>query len=549
MIGTCAFCNKFLTVFQCTNRGCGFIYCGGCAKMLVLCPRCGTMGDLGLDGRLLPTGAGQNDAPPPTAPLRQDEPPTRSEPKKSDAELAELKALKEEVRKLRQESVPQGPACPHCGGTLPTDAAAKQYRICQHCRNPLHWVGRAVLASEEDVQKRLQEDAIQEEKWAREEAEAAAKKAAIKSQKAAERDARSAAKEAKLQEANQAITAALGVLGVTSEHTRCTLHTNVGPLVLWLCRDWSEKWTLWFVTAIQQGLLSNAEIFQITPFGDDCEIVKGWLGGASLRGVRSGSYIHLRPTSRVKWPVSKEVLATFKPSMGRSAVAAQAAEQKWKIRVQDEGHDVRVTITNDPKHPADLPLTKGGWVGYLDQDASGETLVALEALPVDFANGDCPTQPAVIERAFLHSATQPLTSVRPDEADGVAAASPPSLPAEIWIDACAVMAATDGKLSPEELSIVTQGLSWAGLPDADLKEKFLSKCRQVFKDGPDKWAVDVKKAIAHARLGKQPGGLQALLEVLASLARCGSGDAARKEGFLSMFRSATKSVISDRPRA
>jgi hypothetical protein len=82
-----------------------------------------------------------------------------------------------------------------------------------------------------------------------------------------------------------------------------------------------------------------------------------------------------------------------------------------------------------------------------------------------------------------------------------------------------------------------------------VKEKFLSKCRQVFKDGPDKWAVDVNKAIAHARLGKTTDGLQALLEVLASLARCGSGDAARKEGFLSMFRSATKSVISDRPRA
>jgi hypothetical protein len=307
MIGTCAFCNKFMPVFQCTNRACGFIFCSACAKMLFLCPRCGTMGDLGLDGRLLPT---ERDAPTPTLPPRQETAVPRSDPKKSDAELAELKALKEEVRKLRQDSVPQGPACPHCGGTLPSDAAAKQYRICQHCRNPLHWVGRAVLASEEDVQKRLQEDAIQEEKWAREEAEAAEKKAAIKSQKAAERAARSAAKEAKLQEANKAMADALGALGVTSELTRCTLHTNVGPLVLWLCRDWSEKWTLWFVAAIQQGLLCNAEIFQITPFGDDLEIVKGWLGGASIRGTRSGSYIHLRPTSRVEWPVAKEDKAT-----------------------------------------------------------------------------------------------------------------------------------------------------------------------------------------------------------------------------------------------
>ncbi len=210
---------------------------------------------------------------------------------------------------------------------------------------------------------------------------------------------------------------------------------------------------------------------------------------------------------------------------------------------------MRVTITNDSKHPSDLPLTKGGWVGYLDQDASGETLVALEALPVDFANGDRPTQPVLIERARLHSTSQPLTSVRPDEADGVAAASTPSLPAEIWIDACAVMAATDGKLSPEELSIVTQGLSWAGLPDVDLKEKFLSKCRQVHKDGPGKWAVTVSNAIAHASVGKQAGGLDALLQVLTSLARCGSGDAARKEGFLSMFRSAAEGVITDRPPA
>ena len=105
------------------------------------------------------------------------------------------------------------------------------------------------------------------------------------------------------------------------------------------------------------------------------------------------------------------------------------------------------------------------------------------------------------------------------------------------------MAATDGKLSPEELSIVTQGLSWAGLPDVDLKKKFLSKCRQVHKNGPGKWAVTVNNAIAHASVGEQAGGLDALLQVLTSLARCGSGDAASKDGFLSMFRSAADSVM------
>lgn len=544
MIGTCAFCNKFMTVFQCTNRACGFIFCSACAKMLILCPRCGTMGDLGLDGRLLPTERG---APTPTLPPRQETAIPRSDPKKSDAELAELKALKEEVRKLRQDSVPQGPTCPHCGGTLPTDAAAKQYRVCQHCRNPLHWVGRAVLASEEDVQKRLREDALQEKKRAKEAAEAAERAEALEAQEAAERAARYAAEEAKLQEAKQSLEAALRTLGVASEHTRCTLHTNVGPLILWLCRDWSEKWTLWFVAAIQQELLSNAEIFSITPFGDDLELVKGWLGGLSLRGTRSGSSINFRSTSKVKWPVANEVIGTVKPSLRRSTIARQADAYKWKLRVQDEENNVRVTITNNPTHRSDLPLAEGGWVGYLDQDASGKTLAALEALPVDFANGDRPMQPAFIERAVLHSVTQPLKSGRPAKAGGVAVASPRSLPAEIWIDACAVMAATDGKLSPEEFSIVAQGLSWAGLSDADLKEKFLSRCRKVHKDGPGKWAFTVNNSIAQASLGKQAGGLDALLQVLASLARCGSEDGARKERFLSLFRSAAKGVITDVP--
>lgn len=72
----------------------------------------------------------------------------------------------------RRDTKLQGPACPHCGGSLPFDAAAKEHHICMHCRCDLFWVDGVVFATGEDAETRRNEQARQQEAQAREQAAA-----------------------------------------------------------------------------------------------------------------------------------------------------------------------------------------------------------------------------------------------------------------------------------------------------------------------------------------------------------------------------------------
>ena len=147
MIGTCAFCEKFGVVLRCTNSACGFIFCNSCANMLCMCPRCGTMGTLGDEDETFPEGGNQQ-GPPPTGP---------------DA--------------VNPKPVPQGPPCPHCGGSLPPDAEQKHYRLCMHCRSSLFWFGGTPYATEAEQQNIANKVLAQREQKSREEAQRKANRA------------------------------------------------------------------------------------------------------------------------------------------------------------------------------------------------------------------------------------------------------------------------------------------------------------------------------------------------------------------------------------
>jgi len=159
MIGTCAFCQKFGPVFQCSNRACGFIYCANCATMILMCPRCGSMGSGG--SQLLPWGAGQPAQPKPAEPQRPSTPTPTPVPT-----IAPM-----------PKPVPQGPGCPHCGGALPANATEKLFRVCMHCRNPLFWFASEVYGTEQEAHARAEAQKAREERQAREEVERLASRA------------------------------------------------------------------------------------------------------------------------------------------------------------------------------------------------------------------------------------------------------------------------------------------------------------------------------------------------------------------------------------
>jgi hypothetical protein len=50
----------------------------------------------------------------------------------------QLEQIKQQRQSRRAKRV-EGSQCPHCGGSLPADAASKQYPVCMHCRNKLLW--------------------------------------------------------------------------------------------------------------------------------------------------------------------------------------------------------------------------------------------------------------------------------------------------------------------------------------------------------------------------------------------------------------------------
>jgi len=466
-----------------------------------------------------------------------------SKHREAQAVVERLRAAELELARLRH-AAESGIPCPHCGGSLPPDAATKAYHVCKHCRNALFWVDSAPFCSAEAAAERRCEiarhaeaqrlaiAAAAEAAYARAAAEKAAAQLAAAARKA-EEDARPG-------EARRAVDSALCSSGVVSSVTECTLHTSVGPLVFRLCRDWSERWTLWFATAIKAGLWANAEIIQIAPRGN-LKVEHGWFGKASLRGERQGSSILLRIPSEVFWPVRDVLLEALVPSLDPPTIQKQTQAHEWKLWAQSGKPTSTVTITNSPSTPDNTSRSQGAWIGFLDTDASWETLLKLESLPVDYDNQDRLTQPVVISGATLRSLGDDASALSIDDKSAFASLL---LSFETCIQACAVVAATDSKLSPSEMAQVVIGLAWSGRRKKDIQHEFVVACQRAHADGAEKWIGSLAENVRIDRQRSHSGGSSdlvgmphaELIRLLRTLSASVPTDSARKAGLVAQIK-------------
>ena len=454
----------------------------------------------------------------------------------------------------RKDTKLQGPACPHCGGILPFDAAAKEHHICMHCRCDLFWVDGVAFATSEDAETRRNEQARQQEAQAREQAaeavamltRVAAEKAAAEARIATEAAVRQAQLEAelvRLRDARQAVSSAFVSVGIVSAVTECTLHTSVGPLVFRLCRDWSERWALWFATALNTDHFVNAEIFQIAP-RHDVTVTRGWFGRTTRKGARIGSVIRFRPTSEIAPPGTNVMLDLIAPSLSPTMIHEQSRAHEWKLWVESNEPTSTVMITNDPEPRANATQQQGGWIGFLDMDASWGALVKLEATPVDHDNQDRPVQAVTISRAAFRSLADDSNALSIDKSNDAWDAATFMLSYELCIQACALVAATDGKLSPNELATVVRSVVWAGRRPEEIKRAFSRSCRRAYAEGSDQWISHISEnlrldlRLSNPRKRGIGAGMTSaeLVQLLRKLAASAPADSARKAGLVARIK-------------
>jgi hypothetical protein len=72
--------------------------------------------------------------------------------------LDEAKRQASQAEELKKQSLAKanaacGPACPHCGGNLPSDAKTMLYRKCRHCAGDLFWFSGSVYGDRETFEE------------------------------------------------------------------------------------------------------------------------------------------------------------------------------------------------------------------------------------------------------------------------------------------------------------------------------------------------------------------------------------------------------------
>ena len=120
-----------------------------------------------------------------------------------------------------------------------------------------------------------------------------------------------------------------------------------------------------------------------------------------------------------------------------------------------------------------------------------------------------------------------VTNLSRKNGDGVRQPSAPDLragngePVElgVCVYACALLCATDGKVTQREGELVMKGLTWSGVERSVLKQHFVDACMRVRREGESKWLEAVTKTLANTHGGCSIGmDRTSLWRLLTSLA-------------------------------
>ena len=520
MVGSCFFCDSVsLLMYRCSNPPCRKVFCRGCGTGWdhQACPACGNHSseNAGLVQAFVDILTPE---PTPQAAPQATPQPHRSAVIHDDDGDGDdrVEHLETQIERLSEQLDRKGPPCPHCGGALAADAASKKFRLCPHCRLEVLWHRGTPFADQAGVDTSIENQRRREE--AEENQRLEAKSRAKAKQTAAEAESRAAQDE---------LAATLASLGLGAEQARCTLHTTLGPIVVDIHRAWSLQWAIWFAAGILQKAWDDAPIVQITP---NCDSETGFFGGIKW-GKRRGSFIHFTPSSVIRMPLTEEFLLskplrTFLKGMRSKESpdgAGGASGSSWMLHVFDKDTASPKIILHNAGPNQDTPT-----IGALDYSASQATLMRLEAAPI--AGGDKPFPPLAVERIVLEGS------------GGGASPACQHISAGTCMHLAAVIAAVDGKLSQEEFKQVAATLVRIGVPEKQVKDRFITACKRVAQEGIDEWT---EKLCGMLRSPEHTGPAMALTAtdlttLLQQLVTAGGGDTSEKQQILRRFLAAMR---------
>lgn len=315
-------------------------------------------------------------------------------------------------------------------------------------------------------------------------------------------------------------------MGLRSGKSRCSIHTTLGILVVDIRPEWSLRWAIWFAAGIRQQAWSDAPIVQITP---NCDWETGFFGGVKP-GKRRGSYIHFKPASAVGMPVTDEFLESKavrsflkRIRAGSSTEEQESAASAWQLHVFDKDTAAPKVILHNSGPTVDVPR-----IGALDHAASAATLARLEAAPV--AHGDVPDPPLAIERIVL------------DEASDALAPKRHLVPAGTCMHLAAVIVAMDDRISPDELRQVAATLVQIGMPEDQVKDRFIAICQKVAREGREAWTEKLCEMLGTPGQGGPTMALSTdhLTRLLQQLVAAGGGDVNEKRKIVRRFLTALR---------
>lgn len=110
----------------------------------------------------------------------------------------------------------------------------------------------------------------------------------------------------------------------------------------------------------------------------------------------------------------------------------------------------------------------------------------------------------------------------------------------IVLHLAAVIASVDGKLSSGELDAITNKLAQSDFSEAQVKERFITICRRVHREGLDNWVERLCAMIRDQDRQEQARGMTAdeLLSLLHQLITVGGGETKEKQQLIGRFASA-----------